>query len=61
MRSWPDHSPSGNQKRFWRNDPERAALIGEQALQEALDATAADMIEYWEQKSGVIFHSQSAA
>jgi hypothetical protein len=26
MTSWPDHLPSGNQKRFWR-DPERGAAV----------------------------------
>lgn len=43
------------------NSAPAATLIGEQALQDALDAAAADMIEYWEQKSGAIFRSQSAA
>jgi hypothetical protein len=35
-------------------------LIGQQALQDALDDTAQDMVAYWEEKTGAIFQSQSA-
>jgi hypothetical protein len=52
---------AGNYVAEFTNTAPAAALIGEQALQDALDQTAQDMIAHWEEKAGVIFRSQSAA
>jgi len=32
MGSWPDHSPSGNQKRFWRGLSNRAGALNSAVL-----------------------------
>ena len=51
---------AGDYSAEFTNTAPAAILIGEQALQEALDDTAQDMVEKWERKTGAIFQSQSA-
>lgn len=50
---------AGDYTAEFTNTAPAAALIGSQALQDALDDTARDIVEHWEEKTGAIFHSQS--
>ncbi len=45
----------GNYEAIIANTTPAAELIGAQPLQEALDATAADMIAYWQKQTGATF------
>ena len=38
------------------NTTPAAELIGQQPLQDALNDTAQDMVNYWQQQTGVVFH-----
>lgn len=46
----------GNYTVIIANTTPAALLIGAQPLQQALDNTAADMIQFWQAKTGAIFH-----